>query len=173
MSIIHQVHLSLTWISNHNPRKVSDEITYPFPNLSSSAVEVWGWKGNFIPCFITDVIVYPRWDQTGLWISAAVSHCDDALSESSCHFPTSFSVSDDGSRVLTQIESCPLVLGVESMTAQCWKYTPEGEAKMQYNISVKEMFNGRSAIHMLLAIRYYVDYAFYTFTSHRCGPNSF
>ena len=29
-----------------------DEITYPFPNFISAAVEVWEWIRNFIPLFV-------------------------------------------------------------------------------------------------------------------------
>ena len=41
--------LILTWISNHMPRKVWDETTYPFPNFNSFAFEVWEWMSNFMP----------------------------------------------------------------------------------------------------------------------------
>ena len=47
-----------TWIRNHMFLKVWDEITYPFLNFNSAAVEVWEWKRNFIPHFIMDVITY-------------------------------------------------------------------------------------------------------------------
>ena len=36
------------WISNHICHNVWDEITYPFPNFNSVAVEVWEWIGNFM-----------------------------------------------------------------------------------------------------------------------------
>ena len=39
--------------------KVWDEIIYPFPNFNGGTVDVWEWKSNFIPHFITDVITYP------------------------------------------------------------------------------------------------------------------
>ena len=41
-----------SWISNHMPSKVWDEITYPVPNFN----EVWEWISNFIPHIIMDVI---------------------------------------------------------------------------------------------------------------------
>ena len=31
------------WISKHIPRKVWDEIAYPFPNFNGATVEVWEW----------------------------------------------------------------------------------------------------------------------------------
>ena len=34
--------LTPTWVNNHIPSKVWDEITYPFPNLNGCTVEVWG-----------------------------------------------------------------------------------------------------------------------------------
>ena len=40
------------WISNHMPRKVWDEIIYPFPNFNGCTVEVCEWICNFIPHFI-------------------------------------------------------------------------------------------------------------------------
>ena len=56
--------LSLAWISNniHNMYKVWDEITYPFTNYNSSAIEVWEWIGNFIPQFTGHMTAYPYWD---------------------------------------------------------------------------------------------------------------
>ena len=51
--------LLLTWISNHRPNKMWDEIPYPFPNFNDCTVEVWEWISNFIPHFIMDVINYP------------------------------------------------------------------------------------------------------------------
>ena len=38
---LHGLTLIPTWISNHIPSKVWDEITYPFPNFNDSTVEVW------------------------------------------------------------------------------------------------------------------------------------
>ena len=58
----HGLTLILVWISNHIPRKVWDEIAYPFPNFNSYTIEVWEWISNFIPHFIMDVITYPCWD---------------------------------------------------------------------------------------------------------------
>ena len=40
------------WISNDMPSKVWDKITYRFPNLNDSTVEIWKWISNFIPHFI-------------------------------------------------------------------------------------------------------------------------
>ena len=44
------------------PRKVWDEITYPFINFNCATVVVSEWISNFIPHFIMDVITYPCWD---------------------------------------------------------------------------------------------------------------
>ena len=49
-------------ISNHMHSKMGDEITYPFPNFNSCAVEVLQWVSNFIPQFIMDAITYPSCD---------------------------------------------------------------------------------------------------------------
>ena len=38
--------------------KVWDEISSPFPFFNASAVEVWGWRRNFIPHIILDVITH-------------------------------------------------------------------------------------------------------------------
>ena len=38
--------------------EVWDEITYPFPNLNSNAVDVWEWKISFITHFVVDAITY-------------------------------------------------------------------------------------------------------------------
>ena len=43
-----------------------DEITYPFPNFNSAAVEVWEWISNFIPHFNGHVNTYPCWDGLNL-----------------------------------------------------------------------------------------------------------
>ena len=37
------------WISNYTSYNVLHEITYPFPNYNSWAIEVWEWVSNFIP----------------------------------------------------------------------------------------------------------------------------
>ena len=47
------------WVSN---QMLSNDITYPFPNLSGCAVEVWEWMRNFIPHFIVGVFIFPCWD---------------------------------------------------------------------------------------------------------------
>ena len=44
------------------PRKLCDEIMYPFPNFNGAAVEVWEWMRNFIQRFMMAVITYPYWD---------------------------------------------------------------------------------------------------------------
>ena len=41
--------------------KVQDEITYPFPNLNTAAIEVREWISNFIPHFTGQMITYSRW----------------------------------------------------------------------------------------------------------------
>ena len=50
------------------PRKVWDEIIYPFLNFNGYTDEVWDngytdevweWISNFTPYFIMDVIIYP------------------------------------------------------------------------------------------------------------------
>ena len=51
--------LWLTWLDNHMPNKVWDEITYPLPNVSGVTVEVWELSSNFIIHFIIDVITCP------------------------------------------------------------------------------------------------------------------
>ena len=43
--------LILSWISSHMPSKVSDEITYPFPNFNGCTVEVWEWINNSISLY--------------------------------------------------------------------------------------------------------------------------
>ena len=48
-----------SWISNHTPSKVSDEINDPFLNFNGCTVEVKGWISNFIQYFIMDIIAYP------------------------------------------------------------------------------------------------------------------
>ena len=40
------------------PRKVWDEITYPFSNFNGATVEVWEWIDNFIPYFVMNMIIY-------------------------------------------------------------------------------------------------------------------
>ena len=50
------------WMSNHMPRKLWNEITYPFPNFNGVTIEVWEWISNLIPHIIMAVITYPSWD---------------------------------------------------------------------------------------------------------------
>ena len=47
---------------------VWEEMTNPFPNLNSTAVEVWEWISNFVPHFTEYMymITYPCWDYS--WI---------------------------------------------------------------------------------------------------------
>ena len=51
-----------TWIRNHTPSYVWDEIAFPHLNFSGCTVEVWWWISNFIPQFIMDVITYSWWN---------------------------------------------------------------------------------------------------------------
>ena len=46
------------WISNYINSKVWDEITYPFPNSSGTAIEVWEWISNFMSNCTEYVITY-------------------------------------------------------------------------------------------------------------------
>ena len=39
-----------------------DKITFPFPNFSGAAVEVWEWKSNFILHFTGHVVTYHHGD---------------------------------------------------------------------------------------------------------------
>ena len=50
------------WISNHMLKNGWNGISYPFPNFSGSAIEVWESISNFIPHIIMDVITYPYWN---------------------------------------------------------------------------------------------------------------
>ena len=49
-------------MSNYLHYKVSDEITYPFPNFNSAAVEVWELVSNFIQDFRGYVITSTGWN---------------------------------------------------------------------------------------------------------------
>ena len=44
------------------PRKMSNEITYAFPNFNGATVEVWEWISDFIPHFMMDAINHPYRD---------------------------------------------------------------------------------------------------------------
>ena len=46
------------WMNDYVCYKMSDEITYPFPNFYSAAVEVWEWIRTFISHFTGHVITY-------------------------------------------------------------------------------------------------------------------
>ena len=59
----HGLTLIPTWISNHIPRKVWNEITYPFPNFNGATVEFREWINNFISHFVMDLITSPCWIQ--------------------------------------------------------------------------------------------------------------
>ena len=63
-SLFYLYGLTPTWISNHMPSIVGDEIIYTFPNLNGAAVEAWEWISNVIPDFTGDVITDPCWDQS-------------------------------------------------------------------------------------------------------------
>ena len=47
-----------TWIDNHIPNEVWDEITYPFPDSNDCAVEVWECISNFILHFVLDILIH-------------------------------------------------------------------------------------------------------------------
>ena len=70
------------WISNHMPSKVWDQITYPFPNFNSWAVEVWEWISNVIPHFIMNVIIYSCWNWS--WSMSIKGASDLAGSQVGC-----------------------------------------------------------------------------------------
>ena len=56
------------------PRKVWDEITYPFLNFNGCTVEVKEWISNFIPHFIMDVITNPCWDLSWTMLVEAATY---------------------------------------------------------------------------------------------------
>ena len=58
----HKLSLISTRKSNYIHHKMWDEITYPFPNFNSEAVEVWEWISNFTPPFTWCMITYSCWD---------------------------------------------------------------------------------------------------------------
>ena len=49
---LHGLTLTPAWINDYIHYKVWDGITYPFPNINGSTVEVWEWNSNFTPHFI-------------------------------------------------------------------------------------------------------------------------
>ena len=49
-----------TWICNHMPCKMWDEITYQHPNSNGATVEVWEWISNCIPHLYNDCNYLPR-----------------------------------------------------------------------------------------------------------------
>ena len=59
----HGTILISAWIKNHMPSKICNVITYPFPNLSGGAAEVWKWRSNFTSHFIMDVMIFPWWQK--------------------------------------------------------------------------------------------------------------
>ena len=46
-------------ISNYIHYNTWDEITYPFPNFNSAAIEIWEWISNSIQHFTVEGIMYP------------------------------------------------------------------------------------------------------------------
>ena len=48
------INFNSTWIINHMPSKMLDEIIYPFPNFNGTTVEVWKWISNIMPHSIMD-----------------------------------------------------------------------------------------------------------------------
>ena len=50
------------WLSKYTHNKVSDEITYPFPKLNGTAVEVSECISNTVLHPTNYVITYPCWD---------------------------------------------------------------------------------------------------------------
>ena len=46
------------WIDNHVHHNVWNEITYPFPNLDGTTVEVREWISKFIPRFTGHMIIF-------------------------------------------------------------------------------------------------------------------
>ena len=51
-----------TWIINNMPMFVWNWITYPFPNVNGTTVDVLERISNFIPHLIMDVDTYSYWD---------------------------------------------------------------------------------------------------------------
>ena len=41
-----------------------DEITYPFPNINGTTMEVWEWISDVIPRIMMDAIIHPCWDSS-------------------------------------------------------------------------------------------------------------
>ena len=58
----HELTVIPSWISNYMPRKVWNEITYPFLNFNGFTVEVQERISYFIPHFTMAVVTYPCWD---------------------------------------------------------------------------------------------------------------
>ena len=56
-----------------------DDITYPFPSIYGSTVEVWVWINDFIPPFIEHVIAYPEYVEYILTRSSSSSLDYDEL----------------------------------------------------------------------------------------------
>ena len=51
-----------------------DENTYPFANLSGTAIAVLEWISNFILYFLMDVIIFPCQEQSKEWIGNFISY---------------------------------------------------------------------------------------------------
>ena len=71
------------WISNHQPSKMWDEITWTSPNFNGCTVEVWKWTSCFISHFIIDVnpfwlirqTMLVKWASDSLWCIVSPVFC--------------------------------------------------------------------------------------------------
>ena len=79
---------NMAWITNYIHYKVWDEITHPFPNFNSKAVEVCEWMSYFIPHFTVPVIIYPcfTWFRR-LWFHwhSPFYHLAEVRTRKTCH----------------------------------------------------------------------------------------
>ena len=53
---LHGLTFILASISGYIDNGEYGEITYPFPNIDGTTIEVWEWMGNFVPNFTGHVI---------------------------------------------------------------------------------------------------------------------
>ena len=60
-TLTNSLYIILTWINNHDQRKMWDEITYLFPNFNVYTVDVLEWINNFTSHVIMNVITYLCW----------------------------------------------------------------------------------------------------------------
>ena len=60
-----------------------DEITYPYPNLNGSTVDVWEWISNFISRILIDVITYPSGDKS--WSMLIKGHPEVYIATMNAH----------------------------------------------------------------------------------------